>query len=88
MGGLAARRHQQLTPILAVMPLYEYRCRDCDTVFEARRQILEADAPLRCPDGHERVTRLLSVFATTGRAASAPAHSSAPCGPACACHPG
>jgi putative FmdB family regulatory protein len=69
------------------MPLYEYRCRDCDTVFDARRPMAEADAPTLCPDGHTRVTRLLSVFATTGRAQTGPA-AQAPCGPACACHPG
>ncbi len=71
------------------MPVYEYVCRDCDTVFEARRSRAEADAPLACPDGHERVARRLSVFASTGRASapsSAPARSGPPpCGPACGC---
>ncbi len=69
------------------MPLYEYTCRECDAVFEARRPMAEADAPVTCPSGHARAVRRLSVFATTGRAASGPA-AGAPCGPACACHPG
>jgi putative FmdB family regulatory protein len=73
------------------MPVYEYVCRECDTVFEARRAMAAADEPLACPDGHERVARRLSVFATTGRApgpstGSPPARSGAPCGPACGCH--
>jgi putative FmdB family regulatory protein len=70
------------------MPLYEYRCRTCDAVFEARRPMGEADAGLTCPDGHGDTVRLLSVFSATGRAAGAPAAPSAPCGAACACHPG
>ena len=75
------------------MPVYEYVCRDCDTVFEARRPMAAADEPLACPEGHGRVSRRLSVFATTGRAGASPAGESwsapaggAPCGPACGCH--
>lgn len=72
------------------MPVYEYRCRSCDARFEVRRPIAEADAPAACPDGHVDTTRLLSVFAAVGSAASeAPAMSRAPagggCGPGCAC---
>jgi len=70
------------------MPLYEYICRDCDSIFEARRSMAEADAPVACPAGHERVARRLSVFATTGRATAGAGVPAAPCGPACACHPG
>jgi putative FmdB family regulatory protein len=73
------------------MPVYEYVCKDCDSVFEARRSMADADAPLTCPDGHERVARRLSLFAATGRASAvpstAPARSGpARCGPACGCH--
>jgi putative FmdB family regulatory protein len=73
------------------MAVYEYVCRDCDTVFEARRSMADADAPITCPDGHARVARRLSVFASTGRASgvpsAAPARSSpGPCGAACGCH--
>ena len=73
------------------MPLYEYRCRTCDTRFEARRPMTHADAPARCPDGHEDALRLLSVFAATGRTSAgsgAPVPASVPaggCGAACAC---
>ena len=76
--------------MLAPMPVYEYLCRECDTVFEARRSMAEADAPLTCPDGHGRVARRLSVFASTGRASSAPAAPTrsgpGPCGAGCGCH--
>lgn len=72
------------------MPLYEYRCRTCDARFEARRPVDQADASLACPQGHLAATRLLSVFATTGRADPGPAACGAPvagtCGAgACAC---
>jgi putative FmdB family regulatory protein len=72
------------------VPLYEYRCTDCDTVFEQRRPMAESDADVRCPDGHAGARRLLSVFAST-RSGGAPAPAAVPsggmgCGPACACH--
>jgi putative FmdB family regulatory protein len=76
------------------MPLYEYRCRDCDSVFELRRTMAEANDPISCPDGHPGAVRLLSVFAATGRSsagggmqtAMAPMGGGGGCGGACACH--
>ena len=68
------------------MPIYEYRCKSCDTTFELRRPASESQAPATCPDGHE-ARRVLSVFATVG----APATAAAPaggCGPGCACAAG
>ncbi|HNJ96729.1 MAG TPA: zinc ribbon domain-containing protein [Ilumatobacteraceae bacterium] len=74
------------------MPLYEFRCRECDEVFELRRPMSEASDPATCPHGHDGAVRLLSVFANVG-AASAPQPSCAPavraaagCGGGCACH--
>jgi putative FmdB family regulatory protein len=74
------------------MALYEYRCRTCDTRFELRRPMADADAPAPCPRGHEDAARLLSVFAAVGSASagtagSAEAPSPGPCGGACACYP-
>lgn len=72
---------------MATMPLYEYRCRTCDDVFELRRPMSESGAPAVCPDGHGDTVRLLSVFANAG-AASAPAASrpaGGGCGAGCAC---
>lgn len=75
------------------MPLYEYRCRTCEAVYEHRRPMADADAPATCPDGHVGAARLLPVFATTGHAAQpAAGMCGAPdaggCGGGCACHPG
>jgi putative FmdB family regulatory protein len=70
------------------VPLYEYRCRQCDTVFDARLPMSRVDEPQACPSGHVDAVRLLSVFASTGRAGAAPAPSGGSCGSACACHPG
>ncbi|HYD10351.1 MAG TPA: zinc ribbon domain-containing protein [Acidimicrobiales bacterium] len=47
------------------MPLYEYRCTDCDSTFEQRRTFAEADEVVACPSGHLNVKRLLSVVART-----------------------
>lgn len=68
------------------MPLYEYRCPECETTFEARRPMAEASEPIDCPDGHVGSRRLLSVFASTGAASaagSAPAPAARPSGGGC-----
>ena len=83
------------------MPLYDYRCTTCDTVYEARRSMADADSPARCPQGHTGAVRLLPVFATVGLSqgaggaadpASGGGYCGAPmaggCGGGCACHPG
>lgn len=71
------------------MPLYEYRCKTCDDVFELRRPAVEADALASCPTGHTGAVRLLAAFAATGRATAgvAAAPEAGPCGGACACYP-
>jgi len=69
------------------MPIYEFRCKRCDVRFEERRTMQGADAPATCPNGHDEVSRLLPVFATTGLATqggSPCASGSACCGGACA----
>jgi putative FmdB family regulatory protein len=77
------------------MALYEYRCKTCDSTFELRRPMNEANAPAECPDGHPGAVRLLSVFASVGASGASP--SAAPCGvpapvaargcgSACGCH--
>ena len=76
------------------MPLYEYRCRTCEAVYEERRPMADADAPATCPEGHVGAARLLPVFATTGQAPPSRRQGCAgrrwPAGAAagCACHPG
>jgi putative FmdB family regulatory protein len=73
------------------MPFYEYRCMTCETPFEALRSVAEASTGVLCPQGHSDVVKLISVFATTGRAESSsltacgsPVPGS--CGGGCACH--
>jgi putative FmdB family regulatory protein len=63
------------------VPRYEYRCRTCDTVFELRRSMADADDAACCPEGHHDVLRRLSTFASVGSAAPP----GGPCGGACAC---
>ncbi|MEI7991077.1 MAG: zinc ribbon domain-containing protein [Actinomycetota bacterium] len=74
------------------MPLYEYRCKDCDDTFEVRRSMSESGAPAPCPQGHANTVKLLSAFASVG--ASPGSYGTAPtpaprpmggCGGGCAC---
>jgi putative FmdB family regulatory protein len=68
------------------VPLYEYRCKECDRRFDLRRAVPEADAPAECPDGHADAVRLLAAFAAVGRASSPSAPLPAGgCGANCAC---
>jgi len=63
------------------MPLYDYKCPECDMTFEARRPMAEASEPIDCPNGHVGSRRLLSVFATVGASSSAPQPGPAPSRP-------
>jgi putative FmdB family regulatory protein len=75
------------------MALYEYLCRDCDTTFELRRPMGEADRDVMCPSGHVDVRRKLSVVAAVGASAGPGAMPSIPamaggggcCGGGCGC---
>jgi putative FmdB family regulatory protein len=73
------------------MPLFEYRCRECDANFEklTRHELADSVACPECGGSHAR--RLLSMFATINQTSSA---GSAPvatmggggcCGGACGC---
>lgn len=59
---------------------YDYRCRECDRVFEVRRAIgTEAGEP-SCPEGHGDVVRVWSAVSVGGLATStAPAAASGGC---------
>ncbi|MEI8287444.1 MAG: zinc ribbon domain-containing protein [Actinomycetes bacterium] len=72
------------------MPLYDFRCKTCETTFEVRRPMAEASDPATCPKGHENAVRLLSVFASVGASSSSAAPAPAPrsgggCGSGCGC---
>ncbi|NBO68135.1 MAG: zinc ribbon domain-containing protein [Actinobacteria bacterium] len=74
------------------MPMYEFRCRTCDEVFEERRAMAAANEPAKCSQGHENAVRLLSVFASVGGGSNASAVPAMPapkmggCGSGCGCH--
>jgi putative FmdB family regulatory protein len=76
--------------MLVSMPLYEYRCRTCDTTFDLRRTMSESGDPAECPAGHPGAVRLLSVFASTGGSTTAPSMprsggGGGGCGSGCGC---
>ena len=49
------------------MPLYEYKCLDCETGFDALRAMADADAPIACPKcGGEDTCRMISLFSAIG----------------------
>ncbi|MFM8946671.1 MAG: FmdB family zinc ribbon protein [Actinomycetota bacterium] len=60
------------------MPLYEFRCRTCETNFEVRRPMAEASDPATCPSGHPGAVRLLSVFASVAASGNGSAPAPAP----------
>ncbi len=65
------------------MAIYEYRCRDCETLFEFAQPFGHAAEQVTCPSGHVGARRVLSVFATAGR--GAPPAPTGGCGANCAC---
>lgn len=69
------------------MPLYEYRCRVCDTSFQLLRAVGSADDPAPCPAGHTDAVRALSLVAPVrrGEVMTAPASGGGCCGGACGC---
>jgi putative FmdB family regulatory protein len=69
------------------MPLYEYRCSDCQTSFEKLRPMRDADKPSDCPKCHGQANkRLISAFAAVSRGSDgssrmvASSHASGGCG--------
>ncbi len=63
------------------MPLYEYRCPDCDETFDLFRPLADRDQPISCPRcGGMRARRALSRVSASVKG-SYPCGSSAPaCG--------
>ncbi len=81
-GGAVASQHRG-------MPLFEFRCRQCDARFE---QLVRGGAAVECPECRGReLEKQFSVFAVNARGATREADT--PCGRACdspggpgACH--
>lgn len=62
------------------MPIYEYRCRECDSVFSKLQRVGATSEGVRCPKcGSENVERLLSTFASGSSGAPSTSASSGSC---------
>lgn len=45
------------------MPIYEYKCKKCDSKFEMLRGMFDSDEDIKCPEcGEEYPERVFSVF--------------------------
>lgn len=50
------------------MPLYEYHCKKCDSVFEALRSVRDSQEPAPCPlCGREAARIMPTTFASMSR---------------------
>lgn len=66
------------------MPLYEYRCADCQKRFEILQRMGDGADGVRCPScGAERVERQLSTFAAGSGGGAAGAAEAACSRPGC-----
>ncbi|MBY0505417.1 MAG: zinc ribbon domain-containing protein [Bryobacteraceae bacterium] len=74
------------------MPMYEYRCPECDRRFEKLRRMSEAEQPAECPQCASRTAeRQLSGFAAVSVGGSAGGGAEMQMGGGCArpgCGPG
>lgn len=53
------------------MPIYEYRCQQCEETFDKIRSFSDADAPVQCPHcQQEGAERMISAFASFSKARS------------------
>ncbi|MCH7705979.1 MAG: zinc ribbon domain-containing protein [Chloroflexi bacterium] len=66
------------------MPLYEYKCPECDVRFERLRPMTDG-RQADCPDCETQAPRVLSLFATFSRSADGQVAS---LGGGCACAAG
>jgi putative FmdB family regulatory protein len=63
------------------VPVYEYRCRECDVTFEVRRSLTEPSSLTACPSGHVETSRVFTPVGLggLGSAAGAPTQSGGGC---------
>ena len=71
------------------MPWYDFRCTECNTVFEEKRSFVRANEPAVCPQCFSRQTdKMLTRANVIGRQAKAetiPVPMSRPAGGGCGC---
>jgi putative FmdB family regulatory protein len=74
------------------MPIYEYRCPTCRTVFELLQPMKSSDRPVVCPKGHQTAERIVSLVAASAWGGTATSASDVDavggcggCGAGCAC---
>lgn len=66
------------------VPNYSFRCRSCGDTFEVNRPMAQSGDPASCPAGHDDTVKLLTTFATVGKATGpAQAAPAAPAGGGC-----
>ncbi len=64
------------------MPIYEYRCQDCDSQFEKFLRSMFSQETITCPDcGGQHVAKALSLIGATSSGTSGGSSSAAACGP-------
>ena len=64
------------------MPIYEYRCEECDHRFEILQRLGEGPDGLTCPDcGTPRLEKMFSTFAASATQGSMAVPASAGCAP-------
>lgn len=67
------------------MPIYEYRCADCQTTFEKLRPMSQADAPVECVCcGSPHTSRAISLFAAVSKGSNGETHAVSGTGHSCA----
>jgi putative FmdB family regulatory protein len=57
------------------MPIYEYRCVDCEATFEKLRPMSRADAPASCVRcGSDHTSRAISLFSAISKSSNGGTH--------------
>jgi putative FmdB family regulatory protein len=64
------------------MPIYAYRCKDCEEPFELFVRSVNATVEPVCPKcGSEHIAKQVTAVSTVGAAGSGPGASAAACAP-------
>jgi len=67
------------------MPLYEYRCGDCDTTFERLRPMSKSNAPAACANcSSANTSRAISLFSAISKGSNGGSHAVSGTGGGCA----